>query len=195
MSSIISHLVRPLAGLPHFLLPPPLCRTLVPDVDVPVLLQVEAAEALVRLALLPGAEGAGVHAAVAVDGAQVVAEAVAPLPVQLDALGAAVVARGLAAGVAPGAELARALDGVVVEHRIGVAVAVGVGGGGHQGEAGWRRRGWRVSRQRHGQRREKRQKRRRQLEEAHLGQDVAQLGRELERVRPSDFPNSIFLFL
>ena len=64
----------------------PVTWTLVRDVDVAVLLQVEAPEALVGLTLLGGVEGVGVHAAVAVGGARVVAEAVATLPVVLHAL-------------------------------------------------------------------------------------------------------------
>ncbi len=75
-----------MAGLPDPVCARPPVRALVPDVDVPVLLEVEAAEALVRLPLLPGPEPPGVHAAVAVHRAGVVAEAVTALPVQLDAL-------------------------------------------------------------------------------------------------------------
>ncbi len=79
------YLVRRLAGPPDVGHVPPV-PALVRDVDVPVLLQVEAPEPLVRLPLLVGREGVGVDAAVAVGGAGVVAEAVATLPVVLHAL-------------------------------------------------------------------------------------------------------------
>ena len=66
--------------------------------------------------LLALGEGGGVDAAVAVEGAAVVAEAVPLLPVHLDRVGAARVAR-LPARVPPGARPARRGDRRVVELR------------------------------------------------------------------------------
>ncbi len=85
-SSILSfqtYFVWILARVPDALRPAIIVWTSVSNVDVAVLLEVDATEPLVVVPLLLGFERRGVNAAVTVDGAGVVAEAVAPLPVHL----------------------------------------------------------------------------------------------------------------